>query len=373
MLRPANLTPSFYSDLIALQEGIRFLREHQPRQIWNAFKYLINLNRPLTRVTWNPVDITILIESRCNQRCRFCLWHSKDLPRPYLPYHLSFEDYRRIVDIFAERDVAHVHICAAGEIFFNKDLFKMIEYTRQKKITVSMMSNCSSVVTPYIDQIATCGINRFLTNLDSGDPQQYEHLRQRASWQTTTENIRRLVAARQRARANFRIQVDCITIRQNYHTYKNLVKVCADLGIDDLFFYYMTPYPDMNEIVVPESIIKEDEIEIVQEIDEAIALGQKLGLRVFPPKFPKKSARRVTCSNLWRKLVVNLLNEKIPPERWIGNITTNCSLAHLGEAYTLGNILQDPFEEIWNGEKIRSLRERMLTDAPQICKECPNL
>ena len=364
---------SFVDQIYGIFEGLSFIRYHTLSQNINATRYFLNRKKDLTNLPWNPVYATVVVESRCNQRCDFCLWHSKDTPRPYWPLHLSFDDFTHIADILSEKNLAHLHFCGTGEPLFNKDLFRMIRYAQKKKMTTSLMSNCSSVMCNHIEDIAHSGITRFYTNLDSGFPQQFEEMKQNAQWDVVIDNIQQLSKERKRAKKKFKISVYCIAMRSNYTSYRELMKIASGIGVDELWFSYLQPFEEMNETTSSKNVIQDTDIEIKKEIRDAIASGKKYGLKVFPPHYPQYLKSRQNCDAMWWKMMVNLPNDKIPQDRWIGNISTHCFLAHMGDAYSFGNLFNDNFNDIWNGEKIQSLRKQLLTDAPEVCKKCPDL
>lgn len=353
--------------------GAQFLKTHTIQQNLNAAKYFFNRKKPLTILPWNPIYATIVTESRCNQRCQFCLWHSKDTPRPYWPVHLTFDDFQRIVDILVKNHLSHLHFCGTGEPLFNPEIFRMMAYARENHLSISMMSNASSVMTPNIEKIADSGITRFFTNIDSGFPDQYEELKCNARWDTAINNIKKLSEARRRLKKNFIISIYCIAMRSNYSSYRELMKVAHEAGIDEVWFSYLQPFEEMNDTTSLKNVIQKSDTAIIEEIQEAIKIGNRLGLKIFPPHYPPHRETRLNCDTMWWKIMINLPNDKIPPDKWIGNISTHCFLAHTGEAFSFGNLFTDNFDDIWNGEKIQSLRYQLLTNAPEVCKKCPDL
>jgi MoaA/NifB/PqqE/SkfB family radical SAM enzyme len=359
--------------LYSIREGIQFLNNHTIRQNTNALRYFFNRKKNCTKLSWNPVYSTIVVESKCNQRCQFCLWHSVDTPRPYWPVHLSFGDFKRIADILAKQNVAHLHFCGTGEPLLNRDLFKMIEYAKEMRFTTSMMSNSSSVMTPCIEKIARSGIIRFFTNIDSGFPEQLEDLKRNADWKILIKNLKRLSEIRKREKLRFKISIYCIAMKSNYKSFHELMHVVHDIGADEVWFSYLQPFEEMNYTTSSQNVIQKNDYPIIKEIQDAVALGKKLGLHVFPPHYPAHSSIRINCDAMWWKMMINLPTDKIPQDRWIGNVSTHCFLAHTGDAYSFGNLFTDDFNDIWNGEKIQLLRKQLLTDAPMVCKKCPDL
>jgi MoaA/NifB/PqqE/SkfB family radical SAM enzyme len=266
-----------------------------------------------------------------------------------------------------------MHFCGTGEPIFNKDLFKMITYAQEKKMTTSMMANFSKALTPYIKRIADSNLVRIFTNLDSGFPDEFEEIREYGKWDVTIENIKKLSDTRKEGKRRFKIGVYCIAMRSNYKSYRNLMKTCSEIGVDEIWFSYLQPFEDMNELTSHKNVIQKSDEHILKEIHEAINYGRELGLHVFPPHFPPLTNSRVNCDTMWWKIMVNLPNDKIPKEKWIGNVSSHCFLTHIGEAYTYGNLLTDDFDDIWNGETLVGLREKLLKGAPEVCRTCPDL
>ena len=349
-----------------------YIHTHTLGQNWNAVKYVLNKNNQKEYVSWSPIGATIIIESRCNNRCQYCIWHSKESDRPYWPIHLSYDDFVEIADVLAAQHVAHLLFCGTGEPLFNKNIFKMIQYAQKKKFTTSLMSNSSKQMTPLIDRIASSGIIRFLTSIDSGFSEEYETIRYGAKFETVIANLEKLSEEREKHKAKFKIVVDCMAMKSNYKSYCKLVEILASVGVDIMNLTYLQPAVS-NEICSSNNMITSKDSEIINEIDCAIKLGKKKGIRVNPPELPNKSGKRSKCDVMWWKIMVNLPNDKIPEKKWIGNMSSHCMLSHLGEASSYGNLMSQDFNEVWNGPQIRQIRKKLLTQPPEICQKCPGL
>lgn len=373
----ANMPLTFANYVNLFKEGVVFLKHHNSKQIMNAANYVLrsSIQKYPIHVPWNPVWVTIVIESKCNYTCEYCLWHSRDTKRPYMKLHLSFDDFKRMVDILYDNHIAHIHLCATGEIFFNPEVFEMIAYVREKGMTCSIMTNAGSQMSSLVEKIADSGIDRFHTNIESGFPQEHEAIRKNSDWSVTIDNLRRLAELKKN---KYKIYVDVMAMKSNHKSYKELMKICADIGVDEVFFSYLQPMSEdvahgMNAMTSKDNMIQPDDNDILEYIGAAIALGRRMGLKVYEPRFPKFRNTVQDCSTLWWKLMINLPHPDIPEDKWIGNVSSNCMLTHFGGAISYGNMFDTPFKDIWNGEIMKEYRKMLLSNAPEVCQKCPSL
>ena len=97
----------------------------------NGYKYLRHSDKHPIKVPYNPIGATVIIDSRCNLKCRMCVYNSRDTWRPKTPFWINFEEFKRVADVLFEGGLLQLNICAIGEPFLNKDIFKMIEYIKK--------------------------------------------------------------------------------------------------------------------------------------------------------------------------------------------------------------------------------------------------
>lgn len=345
------------------------------KKLNNAFKYQRYGSRYPLHVPYGPLSATFVIESRCNLRCRMCVYHALETTRPRTDFWISFDEFKQVADIMFDNGLLNPNLCAIGEPFLNKDIFKMIDYCKRKKAVVcSVLSNGSKVISDKIDQIVCSGLDIFTTDLDSGDPAQYEYIKRRASWEIVIDNISKLVESREKHRVNLKIDIDCIVMKYNYKTLRDLVRICSDLGVDQLNLSYLVPIESTDELVSAKNVIRPDDYEIIEEINKAADLGRQLKLVVAVPGLYDVSRQgEIMCSALWRKLMINLPNPELPKDEWLGNASLHCKLSTYEEGASFGNILKQPFQEVWNGQKIIDLRRRLLAGTPprECMEDCP--
>lgn len=323
-----------------------------------------------TIVPRGPDWVTMVIETRCNLHCRMCIYHSRHTKWPAMRWSLGYDDYVRLTDILVENGLKHMHLCAVGEPFLNRDIFRMIRYGSERGLPCSVLTNASGVVTPHLDEILDSELDYFQTDLDSGDPAQYEHIKDGAKWDVVVSNLKTLAEGRARRKKPLRLGVWCIVMRSNYTTFGDLVRICADIGVDDLNYSYLVPV-DFCEEMSTANVIDPNDAEIRRAIEASRARGEKLGVRVVALPLSREDRQECRCKAPWTKLMINLPSPRLPVQDWLGNASLHCSLAIYGNGHTFGNILKQPFQEVWNGKLIRNIRQGLLSDPPEICLNCP--
>lgn len=312
-----------------------------------------------------PTSATICVTSACTQHCQFCLWHSNQAVRPNLHYNIKLKDFNKEVDILVDNGVKSLHICGTGEPFLHKDIIPMLRYIRKKAEHASVMSNFSVHFSKKLKETARIDLDEVVTNLDSGDPFRFEEIRKGSDWEVVMSNIHDFKFYN---KGRTRLGAWCILMKSEINTYPELIRVCKEIGIDVLKFSYLIPV-DMNPLTSPNNVIKGTDTEYLKKIEDIKKLAKKVGLEIMLP--PLRSDPNVkNCRALWNFVMVNLPHPDIPKEDWIGNVGLHCFLAHFGKAYSFGNMLKQPFKEIWNCDKINELRKYQ--DKEKICQECPN-
>ena len=159
------------------------------KKLINGYRYIRYADKRFIEVPYNPLTATVLIGSRCNLKCRMCVYNSRDTNRSRTPLRVSFEDFKKEVDVLANNGILHVHICAIGEPFLNRDIFKMIEYVKKNNLGCSVMTNGSKVMETKIEQIVSSGLDAFHVDMDSGDPDEYEYIKYGAKWDVLINNL----------------------------------------------------------------------------------------------------------------------------------------------------------------------------------------
>ena len=122
----------------------------------------------------SPTQINWDINRDCNCRCRYC-YVSADSNPSEPPIELDRAKY--LADMYADSGVWEVFI-SGGEPLLHPNFWEILEYTRNKGITVSLVSNGHLMDAEAAARLKEVGINKVQISLDSADPDIHDDLRQ---------------------------------------------------------------------------------------------------------------------------------------------------------------------------------------------------
>jgi radical SAM protein with 4Fe4S-binding SPASM domain len=139
---------------------------------------------------------------------------------------------------------------------------------------------------------------------------------------------------------------------------EDIVRMGADLGFRNVNFLDPIPVDEITAAQVP------SETEFAElPCDELSELGRSLGIGVSWQTRRKtgSSARHQRCLHPWNTVFI----------RADGNVQPCPALFGTDRAAVMGNILQEGFAELWNGQSYREYRRgnRLRTNA--LCRVCP--
>lgn len=125
------------------------------------------------RTVSKPFSIGIGLTQRCNSRCSMCdFWKTPGA-------ELNFSQVKHILDNIREFGVGIVNYSAHGEIFVNRDIKKILEYTKMLDFTMSLNTNALALANEEIASFVGYKINPFLISvgLDTTCKKTYKKVR----------------------------------------------------------------------------------------------------------------------------------------------------------------------------------------------------
>lgn len=277
-----------------------------------------------------PYKVTIDPGNFCNLRCPGCHTGIKH-PEMIKPTFLKLRDYKTMLSPF-EDYVYSVALYNWGEPFLNKEIFDIVAHTTEKGIGTTVHSNFNHFNEKMAEDAVRSGLTHIYLSIDGATQEAYEQYRQKGDISRVVENLHLMLETRKRLNSIFPIITwKFLKFDHNRHEVELARELANLLEVDDFEEFEGSPV-------------------LCDIYDMAAVLSQNR----------EALARIGYCRSLWNSVYINSDGTVFP-----------CSLA-FRPSESFGNILNQPFSEIWNNENYRASR-RMTADPEQVplpCKGC---
>lgn len=316
------------------------------------------------KVFSKPFNVQVEITTKCNLRCKFCIspvWdrRGKDM---------GFSDFKRIIDQFPY--LTDVLLQGQGEPLLTKDLFKMVEYCKKKRIRVTTTTNGTLLSGEISEKIIHSGIDYILISLEGTNQAIFDEYRPGVDYNKLIENIKTLV----KIRGDYskpKIMISFVATKGKIHELPKVVDLAADLGVDYLEAEGVLFLGDER---VKKNIIEDvlqnsnNEIELIQE-SYRIAERKNLDFRW------KGSKGLDIFSDTYNSLEYHIEPLKCRHVFRSGYITFDGHFNYCVDLpdpskYSMGNLLEEDFGNIWNNSKYLELRKTFLESDSNLLNQC---
>lgn len=302
-----------------------------------------------------PYKVDIALTYGCNNECPHCYNEPDRLEMPSLP----LEQWKQVLDKVIDVGVPHI-IFTGGEATLHPDLPELIAYADDLGPIVGLNSNGRRIQhKPYMRTLAEAGLNHVQITLGSHIPAVHNAMMGAVSFHQTIRGIENALESGIYAITNTTL------MRANMNHAEEIVDFLYDLGIRTFA---------MNGMIYsgggfdhPEAIPEEEMPPLLVRVRDR---AQELGMRFLwytPTEYCRMNpveleigAKR--CNAGEYSLCIEPNGDVLPCQSYY---------------VTAGNLLHDPWEQIWNGELFRSFRDReqdpRWAGLPEKCWDCPDL
>lgn len=287
-----------------------------------------------------PYQFTIEPTNLCDQRCQVCPTGNKTLRRR--KGMMKLDDFKKIIDKI-HTYTNSIYFYFMGEPFLNPDSYEMIKYAKEHKIKVISCTN-GNYINPQ--KLIESGIDEIHFQIDGISRDTLGRYRIGAQPDKIISNIQQTVLENKKQKGKTRIVLGFIVMKHNEHELPRVKEFAKRIGIKNISFEpaYVKNIQQANELL---PINKK-----YCQFDKKALTKGKLFIK---PRYKNH------CHLLWTTAVITIDGDVVP-----------CCFdteAH----YSMGNILHERFEDIWNNEKYISFRKTILNQQEQmaICRNCP--
>lgn len=307
------------------------------------------LARPET-VRSRPLHLQIEPTTVCNLKCSFCV-REKNVFRP------RSLDFAKFQELFDQARPARVTFAGDGEPTLCRDIWKMVAYAKQHGAKTIITSNWT-VGRRIVEKALDSGLDALRVSIDAATPETYRAMRKADYHNQIVEGIESLQALkRERGSLTPDVGFEYVLGRDNIHEMKQVLDLAVRLGVCRVNFRPLNLVGiEEREEELLGGLTKEGyrrsleeardharEVGMPVNLDEIIGLLPFYEERYRPDFNPEK--RTPDCIYPWTQVYVTHDGQ-----------TTPCCALNMDEGVNMGNVFEQGFEEVWNGETYRRMR-----------------
>ena len=305
----------------------------------------------------SPVQVHFVISDTCNHRCSFCAYRwdgyqsaenflERDAdgkvtnfnPKRQIPTDKAFE----ILDDCARMGVRAIQYTGGGEPLMHPEHARLFKRTLALGMDLALVTNGSLLTVPVMDLLGQAHWVR--VSLDAATPHTYSELRRVGVGQfdKTVANIKQLVKVQRRptSRSDLLVGVGFVVGHGNYHEAVDAIKLCADLGVDNV---------RISAAFTPEGIFYHSGYyeQLSEDLREAVAKYARPDFHIFNLFGDRIEDLKQRSPDYQRCYMMQL----VP---YIGadlNVYRCCMLAYNDQGL-LGSIAERSFQALWQSDEV---------------------
>lgn len=286
-----------------------------------------------------PIYMELSPTSACNHRCVFC-------GLDFAGHKKQFLDTARLDVILKELGalgIKSIMYAGEGEPFLHKDMVDIIKQTRNSGIDAAVTTN-GVLMTPEVSE-QIMGLTEWIkVSCNAGTPETYSkiHRTSRDDFDTVLENLRHAVEIKRKKNYACTLGAQILLLPENEDEIEKLAVEVRTIGID---YLVVKPYSQH-----PQS--RTEKYKNIKYLDglELAARLKGLNTKKFNLVF------RLASMENWDNQVKGYARcLALPFWSYIdaaGNVW-GCSVYLMDDRFLYGNIYEENFEAIWNGDRRR--------------------
>jgi MoaA/NifB/PqqE/SkfB family radical SAM enzyme len=316
---------------------------------------LYQLSKRFPSVSISPRSIQIECTTRCNLKCTFCelsYWTEK-------PADLQFDSVRKMLKHLPK--LKRIDLTGIGESLMNRQFFQIVEFLKARGLYLTLNDNFTLMSEQAARRIVELEVDQIFLSLDGATKQTYEQIRVGANFDKVIANTRRLIQIkRELGKRRPEVKINTVVCLTNYHELPGIVELAKNLGIGMVQFVNVITFD--NTIDLDTERVRQ---EVQKTFKETLQRARQIGVRVKIELFDKLRVQE--CDFPWRRNFVT----------YDGYVHPCCYTTQTGDRKaqnrrSFGNLLEHPFQEIWNGQLYLEFRRKMQGGIlPSACEHCP--
>jgi radical SAM protein with 4Fe4S-binding SPASM domain len=306
----------------------------------------------ISRITGNvihwgrPVSVSIEPTNLCNLHCPECPSGSKTLTRER--GYIEHDTFKKIIDQLSP-DLFWLTFYFQGEPFLHPGFHDMVRYAKSRKIYVSTSTNGHFLTETNAISTISSGTDRLIISLDGTEQETYSSYRKGGSYEKVKQGISEIVNLKKTMNSSGPyIVIQFLVLKSNQHQIGEIKQLGKDLGVNKV------------ELKTAQFYDFEKGNPLMTDIDRFSRYKKCDSLSGDIPSYKIKNRLANRCFRMWSSAVIT----------WDGWVVPCCY--DKDAEYKMGNIKEQPFDEIWNSRKYNDFRKKLIHSRKEIgiCKNC---
>jgi len=263
-----------------------------------------------------------------------------------------------------------------GEPLMHPRFFDMVRYAADRGIRVSTNSNLTLLNRERAQRCVESGLEWLHVSIDGASAETYERIRIRSHFDRVLENLRGLVAAKERSGGQLpHLRMVTVLMHENLAELPPLVQLAHDRGFESMFVQHLCHdfgestlperYRSMHDFVSEQTVVGEDPVHVGQIFEQAHRVADELGLdlrlpNLHPRSHPPGTPGRQRCEWPWRGAYLSYQGLAMP-----------CCMVSTPDRINFGSVGEQGVQATWTSAPYERFREQLASDTPpSICQSC---
>lgn len=301
---------------------------------------------PFSSTLSAPYRMDLAITYRCNNNCAHC-YNARERHFPELPAQKWFE----IIDHLWELRIPHV-VFTGGEPTLRDDLIDLVSYAQTKGMVTGLNTNGRRLADKlFVDRLVEAGLDHVQITVESNDPDVHDQMvLAQGAWEETREGLRNAVNSR------LYLMTNTTLLSSNAGRLDEILTFLADehvptIGINALIY--------SGHGATVQTGLKENDLPPL--LEKATKFTQNSGQRLIwytPTQYCHFNPLLLSlgvkgCTAAYYNMCLEPNGDVLPCQSYYES---------------LGNILSNSWESIWQHPLAESLRHRQ--NIPDGCRRC---
>lgn len=293
----------------------------------------------LNRGDCYPLYMEVSPVGSCNHRCVFCAYDYIGYPNR----RLETKKFLDFIDNVSENGLKSMLYAGEGEPLMHPEIGKFITYTKKKGIDVGLFTNGELLEKKLNDEIfKSLTFIRFSVN--AGDKQTYKEIHKKDVFDKIISNIKYSVKLKKDNNLDTTLGIQFVLLPENKESVENIVKIASEIGIDYISIKPFVQQSDEQFYQMQKQFTLEELDELFKKLEQYSNDDFKVIARVNAFKnYGKRDYQNCYGCNF-----ITVLNSA-------GDLAS-CLPYWDKEEFVYGNINEQSFTEIWNGDKRRKIK-----------------